>query len=204
MTFACFVTQIYSAKLAGLGTRTLLAELGQACRSMAREDKAGRDWSRANGYLGYTSYASLDDLAWRAPPFADLQRRLDEHAAAFAAELDLDLAGRPLRLDSLWINILAPNGTHSGHIHPHSVLSGTVYVEVPDGAGAIRFEDPRLTMMMAAPPRRARAAPELQPFRVLKPKAGAVLMWESWLRHEVLVNTARMPRISVSFNYRWG
>ena len=34
------------------------------------------------------------------------------------------------------------------------------------------------------------------------PKAGDVLLWESWLRHEVTVNRASTSRISVSFNYR--
>lgn len=201
MSLACFVTRIYSARLA---SPRLIAELGQSCRAIAQDDGAGRAWSKSHGYLGYTSYASLDDLPWRFPPFAALQQRLDVHATRFAGELELDLGGRPLELDSLWINVLAPNGAHSGHIHPHAVLSGTVYIDVPDGAGAIRFEDPRLAMMMAAPPRRARASPAHRPFQVMTPKPGTVLMWESWLRHEVLINQARRPRVSVSFNYRWG
>lgn len=33
------------------------------------------------------------------------------------------------------------------------------------------------------------------------PKAGKVLMWESWLRHEVPPNAAKSERISVTFNY---
>lgn len=201
MSLACFVTRIYSARLAA---PRLLADLGRSCHTIAREDGAGRAWSKAHGYLGYTSYASLDDLPWRFPPFAALQQRLDTHATKFARELELDLGGRPLELDSLWINVLEPKGAHSGHIHPHAVLSGTVYIDVPDGAGAIRFEDPRLALMMAAPPRRPRASPAQRPFQVIAPKPGTVLMWESWLRHEVLINQASRPRVSVSFNYRWG
>lgn len=201
MSLDCFVTRIYSARLRA---RDLLADLGQACRLIAREDDAGRAWSRAHGYLGYTSYGSLDDLPWRAPPFAVLQFHLDRHAAMFAREVDLDLAGRPLVLDNLWVSVLDPKGSHSGHIHPHAVVSGTFYVEVPDGAGAIRFEDPRLPFMMAAPPRRLRAAPEHKTFQVVAPKVGMLLMWEGWLRHEVLVNLSNRPRVSISFNYRWG
>jgi len=30
-----------------------------------------------------------------------------------------------------------------------------------------------------------------------------VLMWESWLRHEVPMNMSGEERISVSFNYEW-
>ncbi len=32
--------------------------------------------------------------------------------------------------------------------------------------------------------------------------AGSVLLWESWLRHEVPAGTAKDERISISFNYR--
>jgi uncharacterized protein (TIGR02466 family) len=56
---------------------------------------------------------------------------------------------------------------------------------------------------MAAPPRRADAAEDLKSFVYLQPQAGTILMWESWLRHEVPANAARKERISVSFNYAW-
>src|SRR5581483_7342383 len=93
----------------------------------------------------------------RATVFAALKTRLDRHAAAFARMLSLDLGGGRLKLEDLWVNVLKAGGGHSGHIHPHSVLSGTVYVAVPPGASALKLEDPRLPMMMAAPPRRADA-----------------------------------------------
>jgi uncharacterized protein (TIGR02466 family) len=32
---------------------------------------------------------------------------------------------------------------------------------------------------------------------------GDVLLWESWLRHEVPMNMSEEERISVSFNYGW-
>jgi uncharacterized protein (TIGR02466 family) len=65
---------------------------------------------------------------------------------------------------------------------------------VPKGSGAIRFEDPRLPLMMAAP---ARA----ETFVTVAPRAGALLMWESWLRHEVLAGAGRGERLSISFNF---
>ncbi|MFY0614674.1 MAG: 2OG-Fe(II) oxygenase family protein, partial [Hyphomicrobiaceae bacterium] len=89
-------------------------------------------------------------------------------------------------------------------IHPHSVISGTYYVDVPPGSGAIRFEDPRHAMMMAAPPRKVRAKRDNQTFVTIEPKPGLLLLWESWLRHDVPVNNAEAPRLSVSFNYGWG
>ena len=78
-----FATQIYEASLAsGRGVEDLLAELEQACLSLAEEDRAGRAWCKAQGYGGYTSYASLGDLPQRMSVFEDLRRRLDKHAAA--------------------------------------------------------------------------------------------------------------------------
>lgn len=203
-TRTLFTTQVYEASFAGeRGFEDFNAELAEACQMLAAEDRAGQAWCKAKGYGGYTSYASLDDLPTRATVFGDLKRRLDKHAAAFAGQLAFDLGAGKLRMDSLWVNILKPGATHTGHIHPHSVLSGTVYVAVPPGAGGLRLEDPRLPLMMAAPPRRADAPEGLQTFVTLQPAAGSLYLWESWLRHEVTPNQAKGERISISFNYGW-
>ena len=194
-----FATPFYEG---ALDDPALLAALDHSVRSLAADDAAGRRWARAHKYRGYTSYASLDDLPVRDPRFGDLKRALDRHAARFAEACAFDLGGKRLKLDSLWVNVLKPGGTHSGHIHPHSVVSGTVYVAVPPGSGALKLEDPRLAMMMAAPPRPRDADPDLAAFVYAEPRAGSVFLWESWLRHEVTANRAREDRVSISFNYR--
>lgn len=196
-----FVTQVYEASLAdNAGFTDFNAELAEACRILASEDGAGRAWCKAHAYRGYTSYGSLNDLPNRMPEFYELKRHLDRHALAYAKALNFNLARKP-RLDNLWVNILKPGGGHTGHIHPHAFLSGTVYVEVPDGASALKLEDPRLPMMMARPGVVADAPEAEKPFVYLQPSAGTVLMWESWLRHEVPTNAAKAERISISFNY---
>ena len=186
-----FPTHFYEDQL---GDATLLAELDASCRQLAVDDRAGRAWAKAHGYRGYTSYASLDDLPRRDPAIAALVGRLNRHVAGFARDCAFELA-RPLRLDSLWVNLLKGGGAHSGHLHPHSAVSGTLYVAVPEGSGALKLEDPRLPMMMAAPER-----PDT--FVYAEPTPGAVFLWESWLRHEVMPHAGRGERISVSFNYR--
>ncbi len=194
---ALFPTLLYEAEL---DDATLLDALAHMARTVSNDDTAGRAWSRAKGYRGYTSYASLDDLPRRDPDVAALVRVLDKHVAKFAAACAFDLP-KKLKLDSLWINILKPGGTHSGHIHPHSAVSGTLYIDVPPGASGIRFEDPRLPLMMAAPTRDPGAPYDCQPFVKVDPIAGTILLWESWLRHEVEANAAKSERISISFNY---
>jgi uncharacterized protein (TIGR02466 family) len=204
-TRSLFATPLYEASLAqARGFERLNADLRDACLMLAEEDAAGRAWCKRQGYGGYTSYASLDDLPVRDPAFGALKTRLDKHAAAFAADLAFDLGPRGrLKLDSLWVNVLKPGAGHSGHIHPHSVISGTVYVALPQGAAGLRLEDPRLAMQMAAPPRRPDAPEALKSFVTIAPHPGTVLMWESWLRHEVPATGGKGPRISVSFNYGW-
>lgn len=194
-----FATPVYEGRL---DDPALVADLERSVRALADDDIAGRRWAKAHGYRGYTSYASLNDLPVRDPAFAELKRRLDRHVARFAEACAFDLGGRRLKLDSLWANLLKPGGGHTAHLHPHSVVSGTVYIAVPPGAGGLKLEDPRLPMMMAAPPRRADAPEAARTFVELTPAPGAVLLWESWLRHEVPPGAAKGDRISVSFNYR--
>ncbi len=200
-----FSTPLYEASFASEpGFAVWNAELEAACLMLAREDRAGRAWCKARGYGGYTSYASLDDLPTRATAFADLKRRLDRHVAAFCQTCAFDLGPRGrLKLDSLWVNVLDPGAAHAGHLHPHSVVSGTVYVATPEGAGGLRLEDPRAPMMMAAPLRRDDAPEGRSTFVTLQPAPGDLYLWESWLRHEVTPNKGRSRRISVSFNYAW-
>lgn len=194
-----FATRLYEAPL---GDADLLADLDQSCRMLSEDDHAGRAWSMANGYRGYTSYASLNDLPHRDPAFGDLVRHLNKHVAAFARDCAFDLGGKKLKLDSLWVNVLKPKGAHSGHIHPHSVVSGTIYVALPEGAAGLKLEDPRLPLMMAAPTRAEEAPEDLRSFVYVTPAEGTILLWESWLRHEVPAGNGKQDRISISFNYR--
>jgi uncharacterized protein (TIGR02466 family) len=175
--------------------------LAQTCLAIAAEDKAGRRWAREHGYGGYTSYASLNDLTSRATVFAELEKAIAGQVAALARKTEFDLSGRKLKLDSLWINVMRKGASHTPHIHPHSVVSGTYYVTAPPGSGAIRFEDPRLAMLMAAPPRRKNSRLENRTFVDVAPKPGMLLLWESWLRHGVEANASTSQRISISFNY---
>ena len=198
-----FVTRLYRAALSEHAPAIDAKELEASCYSIAEDDEAGQDWCAENGYPGYTSYASLTDLPWRFPVFKALKKTLNKHVAAFAEDLQFNLDGRKLKLEDLWINILPEGGMHSSHIHPHSVISGTTYVAMPDGASALKLEDPRSARMMAAPARLKDAREELRTFVYVAPAVGDVLLWESWLRHEVPMNMAEEDRISVSFNYAW-
>jgi uncharacterized protein (TIGR02466 family) len=202
-THALFPTLVYAAALQRRGADDFNHQLLKECRQLRLDDAAGRRWSRKNYPGGYTSYASAHRLQGVSPTFEALRRKIDRHVAAFAAASDWNLAGHVLEMTDCWVNIMPRHTVHSLHLHPHSSVSGTYYVQVPAGSPGIKFEDPRLDRFMAAPPRNLQARRELQPWVTFPTAAGRLILFESWLRHEVAPNTVRSERISVSFNYNW-
>ena len=200
---ALFPTLIYAARLARAPASDLHRRPLCECRQYAADDLAGQRWSRRNYPGGYTSYGSLCQMQRVSPTFAELERRIAPHLRAYVAALHLDMRGRKLAMTDCWINIMPPLVVHSQHIHPLATISGTYYVRTPRGCAGIKFEDPRLDRFMAAPPRRADAPAAQRPWVSVAAAAGKLVLFESWLRHEVPPNPVRSERISVSFNYSW-
>jgi uncharacterized protein (TIGR02466 family) len=202
-TRAWFSTFIYDEPLQGAGLERFNEDLADECRRIRAYDAAGRRWSAKNYPGGYTSYASLNRLHEFSSTFAGLERRITAHVRRFVRQLDLDLRGRQLAMTDFWLNIMPEHSAHGLHLHPLSLVSGTYYVVTPRGCPGLKFEDPRLSRFMAAPPRTARARPANRTHITYPARAGHVILFESWLRHEVAPNPAAAERISVSFNYHW-
>ncbi len=198
-----FATAIYTAALVRGAARDFNARLLRQCWQVRLDDVAGQRWSARNYPNGYTSYGSQHKLQRLLPAFEALERKLDRHVRAFVAELEFDTAGRQLAMTDCWINIMGKHATHGLHLHPHAVVSGTYYVRTPSGVPGLKFEDPRLDRFMAALPRTARARPENRTWITVPARAGQVVLFESWLRHEVVTHVARGERVSISFNYGW-
>ena len=202
---AWFPTFIYKAPLAARvrDRRILNRELLMECLQIREHDAEGQRWSRSSYPGGYTSYGSMSHLQKFSSTFMDLERRIDRHVAKFARHLDYDLTGRQLVMTDCWVNIMPTNVVHGSHIHPLSTMSGTYYVKTPRGCSAIKFEDPRLQAFMGQPPRRADAMAHNRPHISYPAEAGHLVLFESWLRHEVPPNPTSAERISISFNYNW-
>lgn len=199
-----FATPLYTARLQPApATRSLNARLLRECLQLRRDDAAGRAWSLQNYPGGFTSYGSAHRMHQSSPVFAELEQRLAPHVQRLARELDFDLRGRALAMTDCWVNIMARQAVHSLHLHPLSTLSGTYYVKAPAGCAGLKFEDPRLERFMAAPPRRATARADNRVWVTVPARSGDVVLFESWLRHEVPPNMSAAERISISFNYSW-
>lgn len=166
-------------------------------------DGAGKFWSKENYRNGYTSYASANSLHKTSPTFRELELHIDRHVSKFARQLDFNLGGKPLHMVSCWLNIMQRNASHSMHMHPLSVISGTYYVSTPRGSSPIKFEDPRHALFMSAPPKKEGCREYNRAFVEVPAEEGRIVLFESWLRHEVPQHLVRSPRVSISFNYAW-
>jgi uncharacterized protein (TIGR02466 family) len=198
-----FPTEIYCEPLQAAGLAKFNAELIDECRNLRDYDAAGRKWSAKNYPGGYTSYSSMNELHRFSSTFAGLEKKLLRHARDYARTLEFDLRGCTIRMTDCWVNIMPPTAAHSLHLHPLAFISGTYYVATPPGCSGLKFEDPRLERFMAAPPRRTDCKPSHRAHVTYPAEAGNVILFESWLRHEVAANRVDDERISISFNFNW-
>lgn len=103
--------------------------------------------------------------------------------------VDIPSSGRDLDLAfSMWASVHANGSHHLAHHHQNSLLSGVLYVSVPEGSGDFVAHDPR---------------GQLPPFgrsQHFPPKPGDVLLFPGWLVHSVLPTLGAAPRVSISFN----
>ena len=200
---AWFPTFIYSEPLQKTGVARLNDELADECVRLRDYDDAGRAWCAKNYPGGYTSYSSMNELHRFSSTFEQLEKKLTHHVLAFARALDMDLRGREVRMTDCWVNIMPEQVAHGLHLHPLSFISGTYYVRTPKGCPGLKFEDPRLSKFMAAPPKLPDTRDANRSFVTYPAVAGNVILFESWLRHEVPPNRTSEERISISFNYNW-
>ncbi len=186
----------------------LIKALTKDTYALSQIDLPGRRWSKKNYEGGYTSYSSVTDLHHRFTTFEKLKKIIDREVKKFAKihHWDLDFSNPknpPLVMTTCWTSIMPQHTYHPLHIHPLSVISGTFYLQTPPKTARLKLEDPRLDLQMAAPPRKSSCPEAFKPYVRIEPKPGRLILFESWLRHEVPPNLSRGDRLSVSFNYEW-
>lgn len=194
-----FPTYIYRESLTG--AKRLNTEIEHAIATLMDRDNKGRARSASSYTNGYTSYPSHQHLHQKVGAFRRLTHSILPHIHAFVRHLNWDINPRKIVPLSCWANAMGKGAQHGLHIHQLSMISGVYYVNAPKGAAPFVIEDPRLDQFMHTPPRKA-SAPKRDQLRVeLTPKAGELILFESWMRHEVPMHEADEPRLSVAFNF---
>ena len=145
-----------------------------------------------------------DLLKSEDPAIRGFHTALDEAVAAYAADLGSDpghphLAGRPsgYAIDC-WANILEEQGHQTGHIHNLGWLSGVYYVSLPE---TVQEDDPNQEGWIEFN-RPGYGIPDYEglPIRSLKPEAGMVVFFPSYVWHRTIPFSGTGERISVAFD----
>jgi uncharacterized protein (TIGR02466 family) len=188
-----FCTQVFQGPL-GLNAKSRNLILKTALK-VPEIDIAGVSWSKKNYLNGYTSYGSLNRLHEQFNVLDELKQKLDRKVSQYLKVLKLNPDQGRIQLSTLWLNIMPSGCYHAFHFHPLSVISGTYYLEVEKNSSPLRLEDPRANLFMASPARPIQ--------HDLMPKNDDVILFESWMKHEVPPHSSKKNRISLSFNYDW-
>jgi uncharacterized protein (TIGR02466 family) len=99
-----------------------------------------------------------------------------------------------------WAAVNRKGHYNAAHVHPHSTWSGTYYVDVGDEAASaatgatLEFLHPITAAVMSFFPGVLPSA------RLVRPEAGMIILFPSYLQHSVRMYGGERPRICVAFN----
>ncbi len=157
------------------------------------QDPIGLQLTNQGGW--HSSTALLQD-----PLLADLFHWIAACCQGAVQEWGWDLRAATPTFNNAWAMVNRQGHSTRAHLHPNSLLSGVVYLQVPEGSGAIAFLDPRAGAQMLVPPWLAAADEGVQGRVRRLPKLGRLLLFPSWLWHEVEPSGGEGERICISFN----
>lgn len=170
--------------------RRLLAEI--AARRKVETDRANRNrvgWQSQHDLFDRTEPAHVELAAHAQRAMLDALRRM---SSEIGSEIRIGFNG--------WINVNPPGGYIGPHSHPHALLSGSYYVDVPGddeaAGGDIEFVAAHGVTHLSG----LIKSPMLLDKRRVKPEAGTILLFLSTQMHWVLPNRTNHERVSIAFN----
>jgi len=107
-----------------------------------------------------------------------------------------------LRIET-WLNLNLPDTHHSRHEHFGCFMGGVLWLAVPEKSGDFNIFDPvgvraqNTTQYLFA--RNGNTAYNTSIYTVI-PQVGKMIMFPSWLQHQVEANESNEDRISIAFN----
>ena len=119
-----------------------------------------------------------------------------------AVRLCLDSISIPnlVEINNFWFNINKSGNYNKLHNHRKSLVSGVFYIQTPKDCGDISFErhdDSQYYLPEDLENRNFLTGSAVN----FKAESGVLLLFPSWLLHQVEPSQSQTPRISMSFNY---
>lgn len=116
-----------------------------------------------------------------------------ENCYEIAKRQEVNLGNKKFVITTFWMSRMLQHGSHPKHLHAHSFYSGTYYVNCDSSNAKIKFCDPRLYRQFL---------PGVYSSEIVEycPENGKLLLWDSYLEHEVDINQSNSIRDAISFN----
>ena len=192
--YILFPTYIYLNKLEDVESETeSLVE-----RIYEERDKDPKGISRSNAINTDAWHSHTNIYEWDETSF--LIDVIFNTAYTVFNEIRYHPDSKPYLLN-MWANISPRHGFNKAHIHPGSLWSGVYYLQTSDNCGDITFTDPRYSRSMLEPELED-GETEFSEMGTYKfyAKDYVLLLFPSYLMHEVEPNGSDKDRISISFN----
>ena len=153
--------------------------------------------AQATPELSTNGKLQTDQTLHHLPEFQDLNNIIN---GAATGVLDfLKIVYESLELTGCWANISPPGDGHRPHTHPNNYLSGVYYIQTPEGANTISFDDPRPQTNIISPATSEITDENAGQIHVTT-REGLLVLFPSWLQHQVPRNKSQKARISIAFN----
>ena len=115
------------------------------------------------------------------------------------SDMNWDLNIQSVKISSMWAIINEKGAWNQKHQHSNSDISAAYYVTAHEGCGDIVFYDPRPARVYKQPI--AKSPNKLNgTVSSIKPEAGMLVLFPSYLDHSVNPNISNKKRVVISFN----
>ncbi len=157
-------------------------------------------------------HSDVDMAVWGGPAAIALAEYATEVAGAHMSDIHPKGKRSFTWSVEMWANINPPGAANQQHCHPGALWSAVYYVdpggsEADTGGGELILEDPRFPTAHMTVPDLVMKMVDGSPMRsqhAVRPEAGMIVVFPSWLRHSVNQHRGARPRVSIALNLMVG
>jgi len=157
-----------------------------------KKKEKGLQHSNEGGW--HSAYFNLDQ-----EPFLHLHSKIKEQVSILARDMGIKITPH---VEEAWALINNYKDYNKVHCHPHTTFAGVYYISVPPKSGNIIFYNPAIDGIQS----------HWYEYNITRyntftsskftaiPSEGSLMLFPSFLKHEVGPNLNKDPRIALAFN----
>ncbi len=161
---------------------------------LQKNDKIGNTHSNRGGW-----HSPNFDLVKPGPPINFINSFKDFLKHIIVDEFGWEYVPNKQRIVAMWAIINKKNSFNIMHNHQNCYLSASYYVKKPERSGNISFFDP-VEPKTYRYPEKEKGTFYSNQVVTLKPEEGELLVFPSYLYHDVEANLSNEDRVIISFN----